>query len=46
MNLKNCKIINRKIRNTPNKDVFVLGEKVTDTVSVSQETAKLNAIKF
>ena len=38
MNLKDCKILIEKLGTTPNKDVFVLGEKVTDTVSVSQET--------
>lgn len=41
---KDCKILIEKLGTTPNKDVFVLGEKVTDTVSVSQETAKLNAL--
>lgn len=41
---KNCKILIEKLGTTPAKDVFVLGEKVTDTVAVSQATAKLNAL--
>ena len=41
---KDCKILIEKLGATPDKDVFVLGEKVTDTVAVSQATAKLNAL--
>lgn len=41
---KDCKILIEKLGVTPDKDVFVLGEKVTDTVAVSQATAKLNAL--
>ena len=41
---KDCKILIEKLGTTPDKDVFVLGEKVTDTVAVSQATAKLNAL--
>ena len=41
---KDCKILIEKLGAPPDKEVFVLGKKVTDTVAVSQATAKLNAL--